>query len=187
MALGWFNKKEGTASPSSKKAKAMAGTVPGSSKNATLGNLLAEDLILTAPNGFGKDKLIEYLVVEICARRGLGDPKPFLAKVLEREKGISTTLDTGLAVPHARMDGLERITGILVLIPNGMSDPKQPDLTIRVMFLFFSPNRQEAFTQHLHLLREVSALFQPTFIDKLLKSSAPSDILNLIALKESGD
>ena len=73
---------------------------------------------------------------------------------------------------------------MLALVPKGMPDPKQPDLIIRAMFLFFSPNRQEAFTQHLHLLRGVSSLFQPAFIDEVLKAPKPEAVLRLIASKE---
>lgn len=183
MALGWFGKKEGV-SPSSKNAKSASGSSGGSSKNVSLSRILGPDLIIVSNNGLSKDQLIEHLVRELCKRRNLGDPAPFLSKVLEREKGISTTLDTGLAVPHARMDNLAEISAVLALVPKGMSDPKQPDLIIRAMFLFFSPNRQEAFTQHLHLLRGVSSMFQPAFIDEILQAEKASAVLRLIVSKE---
>ena len=120
-----------------------------------------------------------------CAKTGLGPHESFLAKVLEREQGISTTLDTGLAVPHARMDNLPDICAVLGLVPQGLRDPKQADLTIRAVFLFFSPNRQEAFTQHLHLLRGVSQLFQPELIDAILRDPAPDAVLAAIRDKEA--
>ncbi len=183
MAFGWSKKGDG-ASSSSKNSKSASGSPAGSSKSVSLSRILGEDLIIVSDDGLSKDKLLEHLVRELCARRNLGDPAPFLSKVLEREKGISTTLDTGLAVPHARMDNLNEIAAVLALLPKGMPDPKQPDLTIRAMFLFFSPNRQEAFTQHLHLLRGVSSMFQPAFIDEVLKAENPSAVLGLIVAKE---
>ncbi|MDE2291618.1 MAG: PTS sugar transporter subunit IIA, partial [Elusimicrobia bacterium] len=130
--------------------------------------------------------LIGALVKELCSKASLGDPAPFLARVLEREQGISTTLDTGLAVPHARMDGISDIAAILGLVPQGLPDPKQPDLVIRAVFLFFSPNRQEAFTQHLHLLRGVSTLFQPPLIEALLGDPSPAAAMRAIRARENG-
>lgn len=175
--MAWFKDKEAKAAvptPSSPSAKSL-----------TVGKLLTEELIVLAPPGLGKDQLLDLLVRRLCTARSLGDPAPFLSRVLEREQGISTTLDTGLAVPHARMDGLASIAAVLGLVPQGMPDPKQPDLVIRAMFLFFSPNRQDAFTQHLHLLRGVSALFQPAFIEEALAKPTPADVLALVRAKEA--
>ncbi len=183
MAFGLSKKGDGT-SPSSKNSMSASGPSAGSSKNVSLSRILSEKLIIVSDNGLSKDKLIEHLVRELCVCRNLGDSAPFLSKVLEREKGISTTLDTGLAVPHARMDNLSEIAAVLALLPKGMADPKQPDLTIRAMFLFFSPNRQEAFTQHLHLLRGVSSMFQPAFIDEILKAENSAAVLRLIVSQE---
>jgi nitrogen PTS system EIIA component len=183
MALGWFGKKKGKPAPPPEPSPAppSGAALP---KGVSISRLLTEDLILVAPEGLDKERLIELMARRLCEKRALGNAAPFLAKVLEREQGISTTLDTGLAVPHARMDALESVAAILGLVPQGMPDPKQPDLTIRAMFMFFSPNRQDAFTQHLHLLRGVSALFQGGFIDELLRHPSPPEVLRLIRSKE---
>ena len=184
MALGWFGKKKGKPASQPPQSAPAAAPSAASPKGVSVSRLLDEDLVLLAPEGVDKERLIELMANRLCEKRKLGNPAPFLAKVLEREQGISTTLDTGLAVPHARMDGLESVAAILGLAPKGMPDPKQPDLTIRAMFMFFSPNRPDAFTQHLHLLRGVSALFQGGFIDELLRHPSPPEVLRLIRSKE---
>ncbi|MFH1725615.1 MAG: PTS sugar transporter subunit IIA [Elusimicrobiota bacterium] len=187
MSFGWFKKKEckpaGPRAPQSTNTAAQGSA----SKTIKISRLLRDDLIVGAPAGVGKEQLIEFLVKRLCESFSVHEFEPYLTKVLEREQGISTTLDTGLAVPHARMDGLDRIAVILGLVPEGMPDPKQPDLVIRAMFLFFSPNRQEAFTQHLHLLRGVSSLFQPEFIDEVLRDPSGPAVMRLIQGKESAD
>ncbi len=158
---------------------------PAHSKQVWISRLLSEELILIRPPARDKDQLLRGLVDRLCSVRGLGDPAPLLAKVLEREQGISTTLDTGLSLPHARLDAASQIVAVLGLVPGGLIDPKQPDLPIRAMFLFFSPNKQEAFSRHLQLLRGVAALFQPPFLDQLLAQSSPSEVLELIRRKEA--
>lgn len=185
--LGWFGKKD--------KEKEKDGRPPAPARPQSLGGpglqgvalsrLLREDLILPAPDGLDKEGLIAHLVRHLCARRSLGEPERYLAKVLEREQGISTTLDTGLAVPHARLDDLPELAAVLALVPRGMRDPKQPDLVIRAMFLFFSPNRREALTQHLLLLRGVSWLFKSSFIDELNRAADGAAALRLISAKEA--
>jgi mannitol/fructose-specific phosphotransferase system IIA component (Ntr-type) len=174
MGFGWFGKKAGAA----------AGGTSSSAKGVPISSLLTPALIVTEPEGTTKDAFIETLVGRLCEVRSLGEPEAFLKRVLEREQGISTTLDTGLAVPHARMDGLDDIAAALGLAPKGIEDPKQPDFTIRAMFVFFSPNKQEHFTQHLQLLRSVSSLFQADLLDSALKQSEGAEVLKLIAKRE---
>ncbi len=142
--------------------------------------LLAEDTVVFASAGQDKQVLLELLVGRLAAKSGLADPKSLLAKVLEREQGISTTLDTGLSLPHARIDALPAIVAALGVAPHGIVDPGHPGLSIRVMFLFFSPNRQEAFPLHLQLLRGVSVLFQPPLIRDLAQAASPAQALSLI-------
>lgn len=182
-ALGWFDNKK----KQEKAAAPAPAPRPSASpaKGVSIGRLIGEQSVVMIPPGQDKEQAVSLLVRRLCELQGLGEPGPFLAKILEREQGISTTLDTGLAVPHARMDGIASIAAVLGLLSHGLPDPKQPDLTIRAMFLFFSPNRQDAFTQHLHLLRGVSALFQASFIDELLKQGSPAAVAALIRSKES--
>ncbi|UPT72862.1 MAG: PTS sugar transporter subunit IIA [Elusimicrobiota bacterium] len=78
-----------------------------------------------------------------------------------------------MSLPHARMDGISNILAGMAILKKPIPDPKQADLSIRVMFLFFSPNKQEAFALHLQLLRGVSSLFQPALIDQLAAASSP--------------
>src|SRR5687767_14603338 len=136
--LGWFDKKKDEKS-AAESAPAPRPPAPASGKGVSIGRLIGEEAVVMVPPGQDKDAAVALLVRRLCQLQNLGDPAPFLAKILEREQGISTTLDTGLAVPHARMDGIASIAAVLGLMPHGLPDPKQPDLTIRAMFLFFSP------------------------------------------------
>ena len=186
MSLGWFKKKDAEPAAAPTAPAPVAQPVPTPARKAlSIGRILTADHVVVPPAGLDKDGLIAYLVKDLCSKAALGPHEAFLAKVLEREQGISTTLDTGLAVPHARMDNLPDICAVLGLVPQGLPDPKQADLTIRAVFLFFSPNRQEAFTQHLHLLRGVSTLFQPALIDAILRDPAPAAALKAIRDKEA--
>ena len=138
---------------------------------------MREDTVLMPGPGLDKDAIVEALVAAAARAHGLGDPESLLARVREREQGISTTLDSGLSLPHARLDGIERVVAALAVLPHGVIDPKQPSPKMRAIFLFFSPNRQEAFAQHLQVLRGVSALFQPTLIEELCRFKTPAQIV----------
>ncbi|OGS40865.1 MAG: hypothetical protein A2506_09670 [Elusimicrobia bacterium RIFOXYD12_FULL_66_9] len=174
--MPWFQKKP-DATPTPDASKPASPRAPNTLK---VSSLLGADGILFPAEGQDKADVLEALVSAVCRRAKITDPSPFLAKVLEREQGISTTLDTGLSLPHARMDGLNGILAGMAVLRKPLPDPKQADLSIRVVFLFFSPNRQDAFGLHLQLLRGVSSLFQPALIDQLTAASGPAAALELV-------
>ncbi len=146
---------------------------------------LNERAILLPSSGIEKSPLLELLVEAACAAHDLGDLAPLLARVRERESGISTTLDTGLSLPHARVDGLKRISAALAVTPFGVVDPQQAQIKIRATFLFFSPNRPESYTQHLQVLRGVAALFRTEVIDELGGLKSPAAILARLREREA--
>lgn len=181
--MGWFQKK--TPDSPADAAKTASSTGARGAKGLKIGPLLSEDVVLMPGEGMDKTAVLDRLASAVCKKAGFPDHLPFLSKVLERETGISTTLDTGLSLPHARMDAIPGILAGIAVMRKPIPDPKQPDLPIRVMFLFFSPNKPEAFPLHLQLLRGVSSLFQPQVIDQLASAPTPAAALELVKKLEA--
>ena len=179
--MSWFQKK-----PSEPAAETSKNTPPARApKGLKVAGLLSVDTILFPAEGKDKAAVLQALAETVCGKAGISDWASFLAKVQEREQGISTTLDTGLSLPHARMDGITAILAGMAILKKPIPDPKQSDLSIRVMFLFFSPNKQEAFALHLQLLRGVASFFQPALIDQLTAASSPAAALELVRKLEA--
>lgn len=175
--MAWFQKKNDAPSAPAKPA------APG--KPVKISPLLSPEVVLFPAAGTDKNAILSALASAICAKAGLpGRSEAFLAKVQEREQGISTTLDTGLSLPHARVDGIDGILAGMAVLGTPLPDPKQADLPIRVVFLFFSPNKPEAFPLHLQLLRGVASLFQPALIDRLTAASGPAAACELVKTLE---
>jgi PTS system nitrogen regulatory IIA component len=179
--MPWFQKKPPEPAGESPKTAPPARVA----KGLKVSSILSEDVILFPDEGSDKAAVLLALAAAVCSKAGIPDCQAFLAKVQEREQGISTTLDTGLSLPHARMDGISTILAGMAILKKPIPDPKQTDLMIRVMFLFFSPNKQEAFPLHLQLLRGVSSVFQPALIDQLTAASDPAAALELIKKLEA--
>ncbi len=148
--------------------------------NVRILSILTADAVMISPPGIGKDELIELLVRRLCACRGLKSPELLLAKVLEREQGISTTLDTGLSLPHARLDDIEDLVAAMAMVPQGIKDAKAGGLVIRLMFLFFSSSRSEMLPRHLQLLRRIASLFEPALIGRLCAADSPASAWEII-------
>lgn len=151
--------------------------------SAQISHLLTEETILRASPNAEKGVLIKSLIARICESHNLPNQEEFVVKILEREQGINTTLDTGLSIPHARVDDLSELVAGLALVPQGLNDPRQPSSMIRLVFLFLSPNKREFYPQHLQVLRKVASLFQSDFIEALNLLST-TEALKLIRSKE---
>lgn len=177
--MSWFHKQVPGSLPTPQDAPA-----PHAARGLKIGSLLGADVILFPAASEDKAAVLRALSAAVCRRAGLADPEPLLAKVQERERGISTTLDTGLSLPHARVDGIDGILAGMAVLKTPIPDSKQADLAIRVVFLFFSPNKPEAFPLHLQLLRGVSSLFQPALIDRLAAAASPAEALALVRALE---
>jgi PTS system nitrogen regulatory IIA component len=179
MVLPFFPDKKDQPKASPKRSGALVRP-----QKVAVSDILGEDAVLRAPDGIGKDRLLELLVAHLCGLRSFGAPEPFLAKVLEREAGISTTLDTGLSLPHARVESVPDLAAALALVPAGVTDPKAGDLPIRLMFLFFSPAQPRFLPLHLQLLRGVASLFQPQVVADLSAAPSPAAAMELIRRAE---
>lgn len=132
----------------------------------SLGRLIAPSRVLVADKYPGKKELIEALVQAVCRDYPQLDPAYVASQVLKREEGISTTLDTGLAIPHARLEELTDFAAAVAVLRQPLAG--ENELPIRVMFLFLSPAKPTFFQQHLQILSALAETFKPEFIEELV-------------------
>lgn len=123
----------------------------------TLGQLLTEKHIQLWHDPASKEQVIKTLVE--TATRGHPEIKPdeVLRKLAERERQGSTFLNEGVALPHARLEGISRPLVALGLTPAGVFDAPT-DKPIEAVFLMLSPS--DGAANHLQLLAAAGRLFQ---------------------------
>src|SRR5689334_21481067 len=91
----------------------------------------------------------------------------------------STIIAPGLALPHARLEGLSKIEAAIGICPTGVTNPHDGGNPIRVYVLFLGP--ADNMREHLYFLSSISALFQKDgFIDKLCTLATPQGVLHAI-------
>lgn len=145
-----------------------------------ISSILPSDRVFILEGKPAKAEVIERLTRAVCASEAKLDYKDVLAQVLKREEGISTTLDTGLSIPHARLEELDAFKAALAVLPQGIEDPSGPHLEIKAMFLFLSPARQAFFQQHLQILAALAEVFKPEFISALSTCQNAQQVLDKI-------
>lgn len=132
--------------------------------------------VLLAEDYPSKKELISALVQVVCRDYKQLDPADVAAQVLKREEGISTTLDTGLSIPHARLEELTDFAAAVAVLRKPLRETSGNELPIRVMFLFLSPAKPAFFQKHLQILSALAEKFKPEFIEELASLSNAEEV-----------
>lgn len=99
-------------------------------------------------------------------------------QVMEREEEISTNLGNGIAVPHARIDGLARPLAVIGRSATGIVCSDRGE-TVRVFFLLVTPTEHPEM--HLSLLSQVAKLVGKSGKrEAILAANTPVDFLDAI-------
>jgi two-component system sensor histidine kinase KdpD len=144
----------------------------------TLSRLLTPERIVIWNEPASKNDIRDRLVQTIASNASKLDPKLIVKKLAEREEQGSTFLNEGVALPHARIDGLESPQVALGLTHGGVLDAptQQP---IEAVFLLLSPTTGS--NAHLQILAKVGRALQSRELRKALNhATTPSEVLEAI-------
>ena len=98
--------------------------------------------------------------------------------VLEREADLSTYLGKGLAIPHARFDGLDRPLVIFAQSKEGIPVPGKNE-KIHLLFMLLTPISAPHF--QVRLLARICGLMQSEFVaERLREARDPQALLEII-------
>lgn len=99
--------------------------------------------------------------------------------LLERERLGSTGVGHGIALPHARIEGLNRAHGAFVQLVEGVDFDAIDGSPVDLLFALVVP--QEATEEHLQLLAQLATMFSNEGIcSELRLGQSPDEILSLI-------
>ena len=103
-----------------------------------IGELLDRSAISLRASATDKRKVLA-LIAEIAARSFHLDAGDILDALIEREAADSTGVGHGVAVPHARLEGLERMRGVFVRIEQPVDFGSVYDQPVDLFFSLFAP------------------------------------------------
>ncbi len=137
---------------------------------------------LAAPS---KKALFQTLAT--LAEQQLGLPARHVAERLaERERLGSTGFGGGVAIPHGKIDGLDRVVGLFAKLAQPVEFAAIDGLPVDIVFLLLSP--PDAGVEHLKALARVSRrLRDRAFVAKLRGAGSADALYALFAGGESRD
>lgn len=142
-----------------------------------LADILKPEAIRVLAGVKSKKRLFQD-IAELGACHGI-DPAAAVDALLERESLGPTGVGHGVALPHARLDGLERVRGVFVRLERPFDYGSVDRAPVDLVFALFAP--REAGVEHLKALALVSrTLRDPGICTKLRANDDPETLFAIL-------
>jgi PTS system nitrogen regulatory IIA component len=148
----------------------------------TIGELLDRSAISVRVSATNKKKALA-VIAEIAARSFDLDAGQVLDALSEREAAGSTGVGYGVAVPHARLDGLERMRGVFVRLEQPVDFESVDDQPVDLLFALFAP--KNAGADHLRALARVSRIMRQAELREQLRKARTADAVHALLVQDA--
>ena len=144
-----------------------------------LADFIDFDAIKTALPGGSKRALLQQLA-NLAAQRCGAEPAAIVATLNEREKLGSTGLGQGVAIPHGKIEGLERIYGLFARISEPVDYKAIDGRKVDLVFLLLSP--PDSGAEHLRALAAISRVVREGSTLEKMRGARSRDALAAVLL-----
>ncbi|MCH8167032.1 MAG: PTS IIA-like nitrogen regulatory protein PtsN [Proteobacteria bacterium] len=139
-----------------------------------LADLIARDAILPAVKAGSKKQILQEIGARARDAYGL-DTRLVVEGLLAREKLGSTAMGGGVAIPHARLKGLQSIAGLFARLERPADFEAVDGQGVDLLFVLLAP--EESGADHLRALARGSRLLRDTELRKKLRETSEAGAL----------
>jgi PTS system nitrogen regulatory IIA component len=148
-----------------------------------IGELLDRNAIALRVSAANKRQALA-VIAEIAARNLGLDAADILDALTEREQAGSTGVGHGVAAPHARLEGLERMRGVFVRLEQPVQFEAVDEQPVDLIFALFAP--VDAGAEHLRALARVSRLLRQAELRQQLRQARTADAIHALLVQDGG-
>lgn len=150
-----------------------------------LTDILVRDACLVDLKGQTKPEVLAELANSLVAAVPSLDRAELYAMLIEREKLGTTAMGDGIAIPHARIESLDRVLAVFGLSRDGVDFDSLDGKSTHLFFLLVAPGREGS--AHLLLLARLSRLLGvDAFRARLRDVKSTDELFRAIEEEESG-
>lgn len=146
-------------------------------------DLLAPEAVLPSLKAQGKKQLLQELAERIASFCDVPERRIF-ETLIERERLGSTGMGQGIAIPHGRLAGLKKITGMFARLESPIAYDAVDNQPVDLVFLLLAP--EGAGADHLKALARVSRLLRNQQTCEKLRAAKDSEVLYALLTEKSG-
>ena len=148
----------------------------------TIGDLLDSSAVSLRVSASNKRQVLS-VIADVAARTLGVDADVALEGLLEREAAGSTGVGQGVALPHARIKGLDRVQAVFVRLETPVAYGALDDKPVDLLVALFAP--PEANSQHLRALARVSRMMRLPELREQLRQARSADAIHVLLARES--
>lgn len=148
-----------------------------------LGGLLDPGAITLKVHASSKRQALT-IVAEIAARFVGASAAEVAAKLAARERLGSTGVGHGVAVPHARLKGLQRLHGVFVQLDEPVDFGAVDEQPVDLIFALLAPAEHPA--EHLRALAKVSRALRQADLREQLRQAKNPDAVRALLVRDAG-
>ena len=148
-----------------------------------INNFIDQDSILLDLKSSSKRQTLKELSKRIADTRNLSE-RVIFDVLLEREKLGSTGIGHGIAIPHGKLKGLDKICGCFVKLNEPIDFDSIDGKPVDLIFLLLAP--EDSGVQHLKALALMSRIMgNNNFCNKLRSSKSAESIFSLLIKEQN--
>lgn len=144
-------------------------------------NVLQPGLIITSLKNSTKEGIIDELLEILVVEKKISDKQKVLRDVMEREKKMSTGIQHGVAIPHAKTAAVKDLVACIGLKPEGADFDSLDGEPSRIFIMTLSP--VDRVGPHVQFLAEISMIIKTQEArTRLLQAKSAHEVLAVFGL-----
>jgi PTS system nitrogen regulatory IIA component len=144
-------------------------------------DLLTPESVIPALRATSKKQALQDLAKRAAEISGLSERAVFDV-LLERERLGTTGVGRGIAIPHGKLTGIDRIHGMFARLERPIDFEAIDDRPVDLIFLLLAP--QSAGADHLKALARVSRLLRDNAVCDKLRAARGADAMYALLTSE---
>jgi fructose-specific phosphotransferase system IIA component len=150
----------------------------------TLTEILNENAIEVNLKAREKEEALAEMVDILARGWEVKDKEAVLKDIKAREELMSTGIGHGVAIPHARSSGVNRVLAAFGKSEKGLNFNALDKKPVYLLFLLVAS--EDSSNSHIRILARISRLLKHNYFRELLKEAkTPAEILSLIKKEEA--
>lgn len=146
-------------------------------------DLLDTELVISRMKATSKAEALAELVNRLAQHRPVPDANQLLEVIQAREAVCSTAIGEGVAIPHGKFPGIERVFAAFARSQEGIDFDAADGQRTHLFFLLVAP--VDSTSDHLNALARVSRLIKdPLLREQLMQATTPEEIMAVIREKD---
>ena len=147
-------------------------------------DILQKNSILIDLNSTDKQEVLSQMAQFMTSLYDLPNAESIGQKILERESDMSTGIGYGIAIPHARITGIDRLYMVAGRSDKGIEFNAIDEQPVHLIFIMISPTNTS--TDHTQILSSLSRIMSYEEVRrKLLTADSPEIFQDVIIKSEN--